>query len=67
MAAEVSSDVLSEVDVYVLGDESQPNDFPSVYVNAPLEPGTRYTAFLWGFVPSVDGVSHRLIVCDSID
>ncbi len=51
----------------MLGDESQPNDFPSVYVNAPLEPGTQYTVFLWGFVPSVDGVSHRLNVCDSVD
>ena len=29
------------------------NDLPELYRNGPLTPGTSYTAFVWGFAPSV--------------
>ena len=42
--------------VFVLGDENgtrSSNDFPEQYRNGPLEEGTRYTVFVWGFLPAI--------------
>ena len=47
---------ISESTSFLLGDETATaslNDQPSRYRNGPLSAGTEYTAFLWGFPPSV--------------
>ena len=55
---------------FVLGAEDNSlNDFPELYRNGPLQPNTEYTAFVWGFVPSVP-VSvnvHRVVLLLGFD
>jgi len=55
--------VVAEIDstnypaTFVLGDDDNSstsvNDLPEFYRNGPLTPGMSYTAFVWGFAPSV--------------
>ena len=47
----------------ILGDEDVSrtlNDFPDLYRNGPLMPGSRYTAFVWGFPPSIPPQSPKV-------
>ena len=42
--------------LFVIGDQSktqQFNNFPDLYKNLPLEPGSTYTAFIRGFSPYI--------------
>ena len=58
IVAEISASnlTLSSTTSFTLGDEAATmrlNDQPILYRNGPLTQGTQYTAFLWGFPPSV--------------
>ena len=42
-------------------DGSRPlNDFPDLYRNGLLMPGSTYTAFVWGFTPSIPPQSSQV-------
>ena len=60
IVAEISALNISDITTFVLGDERGTERFNDelMYRNGPLTQGTQYTAFLWGFPPSV-AVSWR--------
>ena len=59
IVAEISS--TNYPTTFVLGaDDNSTNDFPELYRNGPLQPNTEYTAFVWGFVPSVPVSVHNI-------
>ena len=57
IVAEMSADTYRKYrELFVIGDESETrelNDFPELYHNLPLLPGSRYTAFVRGFAPFI--------------
>ena len=57
IVAEMSADTYQKYrELFVIGDESETrelNDFPELYHNLPLLPGSTYTAFVRGFAPFI--------------
>ena len=73
IVSEISATVYGNVssEVFLLGDHDETmgsNDFPERYVNGPLEEGTRYSVFVWGFIPAIQNssVSWIFIICSLI-
>lgn len=64
IVAEMSKDIyLQAIRFFVLGDENSTqvlNDFPNLYRNGPLLPGSIYTVFVRGFVHSIPPKSAQV-------
>ena len=73
IVSEISATVYGNVasEVFLLGDHEGTmgsNDFPEQYVNGPLEEETRYSVFVWGFIPAIQNssVCWIFIICSLI-